>query len=238
MLQLHLPLRLNQILRLRHISFLLRLIQKPEHPLCGRHGRLQITDDICRFVDRPRKFPGIQHERRNISHAHTPEQIQDRSEHTDQGKGKIIDKIHHRPHNASIILRPVICLHGFLILFLKTPDGIFLLTICLQRPLPRNHLRRKTVQLSQRSRPCPEKRPGLPREITGDTHGKRHGKSKDQHQSGRDHQHHEKGSAHRDHGRQKLHHILRQRHVHRIDIIGDPADDIPSLMHVKITYRK
>ena len=70
--KLHLPLCLFQPDTVRRICRLRRFIQKLKYALCRCQRRLQIADDIGCFVDRSGKLTGIEHKRRNISHAHLP----------------------------------------------------------------------------------------------------------------------------------------------------------------------
>ena len=90
---LHGALHVREHLRAGRIRRLLRLIQQGKNPLRRGQRGIDFIDDVGDFVDRAAKFAGVEHEGRNLLHAHAAQQIQGGSHHADEGQPQVVDHV-------------------------------------------------------------------------------------------------------------------------------------------------
>ena len=238
MLQLHRPLHRAQRPGVCRIRRLRLLVHDAEDPFCRRHGGLQLVENIRHLPDGPAELPAVKHEGADIAHGDAPGHIHHGAEDGDQRQRKVIDKVGGGPHARHMIFRLIIGLHGPLVVFVQLGEGVFLLTVGLQRLLPGDHLLRKAVELPQPAGPQTEQGMGLFADPPGDEHGQGHRHHKDQHQLRRDAQHHDQRPRHRNDAGKDLHQIGAQGAVDGVGIVGNAADDIAHRVAVEIAHRQ
>ena len=181
-LDVHLALPHVQRLRPRQVGGLLRLVHQLEDPLRRGQRRLQLAENIGRFIDGAGKFAGIQHEGGNIAQRDPAGQVHQRAEKADERQGKIVDEIHRRTGNAGVVLRPVVAFHGGFVLFIETIQHVRLPVIGPDGLLAGNIFLHKAVHFAQALGTVVIQRPYPPGHEPGEQHGKRHRDRKHQHQ--------------------------------------------------------
>ena len=181
-LDVHLALPHVQRLCFRQVGGLLRLVHQLEDPLRRGQRRLQLAENIGRFIDGAGKFSGIQHEGGNIAQRDPAGQVHQRTEKADERQGKIVDEIHRRAGNAGVVLRPVVAFHGGFVLFIETIQHVRLPVIGPDGLLAGNIFLHKAVHFAQTLGTVVIQRPYPPGHEPGEQHGKRHRDRKHQHQ--------------------------------------------------------
>ena len=140
MLEFHMAFAVPKLLCIRQILRLLRLVQQPEHPLRGGQCTEDFVDDIGDFIDRPGKFPAVEHEAGNLAQAHNALQIQDRTAHADRRQADIRDHADGRPHRHAQSVRVPVSLCRRPVDLGKARGSPVLVGIGQNRPLPGEHL--------------------------------------------------------------------------------------------------
>ena len=181
-LDVHLALPHVQRLRPRQVGGLLRLVHQLEDPLRRGQRRLELAENIGRFIDGAGKFAGIQHEGGNIAQRDPAGQVHQRAEKADERQGKVVDEIHRRTGNAGVVLRPVVAFHGGFVLFIETIQHVRLPVIGPDGLLAGDVFLHKAVHFAKTLGTVVIQRPYPPGHEPGEQHGKRHRDRKHQHQ--------------------------------------------------------
>ena len=105
------------------------LVDDLKDPLCRRQGGLELAVDLCDLPDGPGELSGVEHEGRDAADADGAMEIQDGSEHGDQGQGQVVDGIGGGAHDAGIVVGLIVGVHQLLILHVHVLNDPFLLGI-------------------------------------------------------------------------------------------------------------
>ena len=179
--RLHIPLHLREHLRIGRVRQLLRLIQQGKNPLRRGQRGIDFVDDVSDFVDRAAEFAGVEHEGRNLLHAHAAQQIQGGSHHADEGQPQVVDHVDRGAGNHAQGIRIAIGIGGFVVDGAEILTDILFIGISEDGFLPGEHLLHIAVHLAVgRAAPGIE-RTGFFAHVTGKQHRQRQRYAQAQH---------------------------------------------------------
>ena len=246
-LHVHLPPGVGEYRSVRHIGRLGLLVQDTEHTLGGGEGRLELVHDVGKLVDGAGEFTGVLHElghtaqrdkeRRSLcQRAVLGVEVKDTAEHGDQADGQIVDEHHARAEGSGVILRIVIGVGGFHIAPIKAAEDLILPAVGLNGAAAREHLLGVAVELAQLARALAEQGAHLFRAVLGKEDRDGHRDCKDEDQRTGDLPHEDQRTGHGVYAGHHLHQIVGQGGVHRVDVVGDAADDIAGGVGVEVAH--
>ena len=222
-------------LRANLIRHLLLLVEEVEDALRGRERREEFVDDVRDLVDRPRKFPRVEHKRRDIPQRDQLVHVKKGAQNRDDGERDVVDRAHRRADRHRVVLGVVVAVGG---IFVDLPElllDIVLVGVGLDRRLPGHHLLDEAVHdpIVLRALNKPRLR-DLPHPGRID-HRDRDREEHDRRERHRDVDHHEKCTHNRHRAGQDLRDVGRHAGPDHVDVVGDAAYDVAGLIFVEET---
>ena len=213
-------------------------VDQTENTLGSGAGRLQFADDVGDLVDGAGEFPGVQHEGGQIADGKMAPQEQDRPEDAHKGQGQVVDKVHGGAGHAAVVIGVVVGVHRGVIPLVEPGDHGLLLVVCLGGFLPGDNFFHKAVELAQFYGTLMEQGADFLGHVPGKPNGHGDGDGENQHQHRGNDDHHDQGAQHGDDAGSDLQKVVGQRSVHRVDVVGNAADNVAGLMAVKVAHRQ